>query len=240
MLTRALPLLRVLAVVLALAVVVLLVAVGVSMVTGGTPDTPQTEAERSLMAAEQAVRANPEDATARVKLAAAYMSEKRYSDAIDQARTAQRLSPDDPSAPYILGLAQAAGGDTPAALQSLQQATSLQGQVAQFYQDAFVALSHVQEKLGDTDAAIDSMNKAVDHGPENALLLYERGTLFERTGNWSYALQDYLWALEYVPDYEPAVAAFTALSTAHPEALDEVRSWQDQGTQEATSTASGT
>ncbi len=238
MLARALPLLRVFAVVLALAVIVLLVALGVSLVTGGTPETPQTEAERSLMAAEQAVKADPENPTARVKLAAAYMSEKRYDDAVEQARNAQRLSPDDPSALYILGLAQKATGDTKAALDSLQKATSLEGQIAQFYQDAYVALSHVQEELGDIDAAIDSMNTAVDQGPENALLLYERGMLFERTGNFSYALQDYLWALEYVPDYLPALSAFDALSGSNPEALDEVRSWQEQDS-ETTSTTSG-
>ncbi|MHB9148475.1 MAG: tetratricopeptide repeat protein [Thermoleophilia bacterium] len=239
MLARSLPLLRVFVVVLVVALVIVLGALGWVILFDQNSDTPRTEAERSLLAAEQAVKANPESATSRVKLAAAYIEQGRFGDATEQAEIAVRLSPDDPSAYYILGKAQDAGGNASAAIASLEKAAGLEGQIAAFYQDVYVALARVHEKAGNDEAALSSMDTAIDFGPENAILLFERGQIHESQGNWSFALLDYAWALDYVPNYEPALNAFSNLSAAHPEALGEVRQWQEQGQEEATETAPG-
>ena len=239
--SRYVPLLRVVVVVLLVIIVGLAGAVLWQSVVGASTESPRSELERGVSAAEGAVKANPESSTARVKLAAAYLESKRYGEARDQAEIALRLSPDDPSGFYILGLAQVAGGDLKAGIASLEKATTTEGQLAGFYQDAYVALARAQADNGDLEAAIKSMSKALDKGPENALLLYERGTMFEQNQKWTDALYDYAFALEYVPNYPEALDAFNRLSQAHPEALDALRRIeQELNSLEPTSTATET
>jgi tetratricopeptide (TPR) repeat protein len=192
------------------------------IVTGGLSDVPRTEIERAVFAAEEAVRANPNDPIARVKLAAAYLEQNSPGRAEEQARIALRLKPDEPSAHYVLGLALYKQGKNKEALGELTTAVNTQGQLAGFYMDAYVALGRVQEDLGDLEAAEDSFTKAINYGPENSLLLYERGKFYERQKNWEMALYDYGWALTYTPDYEPARKAFDKIAADHPKELEKV------------------
>lgn len=221
--SRYIPLLRIVVVVLVIAAVVLGAALVWTAMTGTQAAAPRTELERGLAAAEEAVKANPDNPTARVKLAAAYVEQKQYNAAVEQAQAALRIAPEDPSGYYVLGLAQVGKGDRAVAIVSLTKATTLKGQQAPFYQDAYVALARAQAADGDLDAAIDSISKAIDKGPENSLLLFERGQLYEQTGDWFGALQNLDWALGYTPDYQPARDAFARISTAHPEALEKLK-----------------
>jgi hypothetical protein len=66
------------------------------------------------------------------------------------------------------------------------------------------------------------------------VLLYERGRMYEDNQMWVAALEDYQGATTFVPDYEEAVAAYTTLAAAHPEAVEEV---EKRASEEATETA---
>jgi len=212
--------------VIVVALVGLLVVAGLFVryvVTGGLNDTPKTEAERGVVAAEQAVRANPKDAIARVKLAAAYLSQKSPRRALEQAKIAVRLAPKEPSAYYVLGLAQSSLGQNKEAVASLTKAVKTKGQLAGFYMDAYVALARAQEREGKMKDAETSLSKAINNGPENSLLLFERGQFYERQKNWQMALYDYGWALTYTPNFEEARTRFEELAKAHPKELKRVQ-----------------
>lgn len=214
--SRALPLLKVLVVVLVAGVLVVAAALARHLVFGGGNDTPRTELERAVFAAEEAVKASPNDPAARVKLAAAYLEQGSTRLAITQAETAIRLAPEDPTGLYVLGLAQSKAGKPKEAVATLTKTVNTKGQIAQFYQDAYVALARAQERDGDLKAAAASLGKALDNGPENALVYFERGRLYEKMKNYTYALLDYRWAMDYVPNYGPALEAFNRLQKEHP------------------------
>jgi len=48
------------------------------------------------------------------------------------------------------------------------------------------------------------------------LLLFEQGQLYERSEDWTNAMDDYLSALSFSPDYEPAKSALEKLMKDHP------------------------
>lgn len=222
MLPRATPLLKLLVLVLTITCLVLLGAFARILIAGTQPDAPRTEMERAAFAVEEAVRANPEDAASRLKLAASYLERKNFAAAIEQGSIAIRLAPDDPTGYYILGLAEAENGEAKNAIEHLTKAVETSGQLAQFYQDAYAALSRVHENAGDMEAALTSMALALSNGPENAILLYQQGQLFERNEKWVEALENYGWAMEYAPDEEEIEQAFTRLAAAQPDALKEL------------------
>jgi len=178
--------------------------------------TPRTEMDRAVFAAEEAVKANPKDPTARVKLAAAYLERGNVSGAREQADNAVRLAPDDPAAYYVLGLAEHRDGDLAEAEKHLTKAADTTGQTAPFYQDVWAAIARVREDGGSRSSAVQAMSKALTFGPENVLLLFEQGQLYERAQDWTNAMDDYLAALSYSPDYEPAKTALEGLMKAHP------------------------
>jgi len=227
MLARAVPLFRIITIVLVLALVVMGLLIFREVLFASSDAAPTTEVERATQAAQEAVKANPQDPIARIKLAAAYLEQKNTAGSVEQAQTAIRLAPDDPAGHYILGLAFSAKGDAEAAVVELKKAAETEGQQAGFYQDAYVALARAQEKTGDLQAAIKSMNKAIDYGPENTLLLYERGQMFERNEKFVDALLDYSRALAYVPDWEEAMTAFSRVASAHPDALEKAKEFED-------------
>lgn len=183
---------------------------------GGRPAAPRTELERAVFEASEAVKANPDDATARIKLAAAYLEEHSNGRALEQAQYAVRLDPATPGPYYVLGLAQDANGKTAEAAVSLKRAADTKGQLAQFYQDVYVALARVLEKQGKTKDALNAMDRAVNQGPENIIVLMARGNLNERQKLWLAAATDYVWSLYYDPGNTEAQAAYNRIAKDHP------------------------
>lgn len=207
---------------LVVAAIIVVVVLLVRFAVIGPPSVPRSESERAVLAAEQAVEANPEDPAARIKLAAAYLEQGAEGLAIEQAEIATRLDPADPTGYYILGLAQQRRGDTPEAIGNLRRAAETEGQVGQFYQDAYAALARALLDDGNSEEAFAAMDKSIDFGPENAILLFERGAMYEQEEMWVDALYDYSLALTYVSNYQPALDGFERISSEHPEAVDEM------------------
>lgn len=221
MLSRAMPLLRVATIALAVAILAIAGAFVRFFVLGARSEVPRSEMERAVLAAEEAVRADPETSSARVKLASAYLEQGAKGSAEEQAKIAVRLDPEDPAAHYVLGLVQAARGDDRTAVKTLTKAANTEGQLGPFYQDVWASLSKAQLRLGEEKNALTSIEKAINFGPENAALLYERGQIYEQSKEWADALYDYSLAIQYVPDYEAARDAYDDLAKSHPEAVKE-------------------
>ena len=218
---RMLFALRAIVVVAIVGIVVLAGSLVQFLLSGGPADTPRTSAERAILSAEEAVRANPDDPVARVRLAAAYLEQGSAGQAIEQAQIALRIEPDDPSAYFVLGAAHAAQGELDLATQNLTRATQTEGQFAPFYQEVLIVLARVQEENGDREAALDSLEQALGYGPENATLLVERAQMLERAEQWFEAAFDYAWAVQFVPDYEEALEGLSRIESTHPEEYQE-------------------
>lgn len=219
---RALQILR-MAIVAMVAGIVVLTALVVRQIATQDLSTPKTELDRAVFTAEESVKANPEDPAARVKLAAAYLERGNTTGAIEQGEIAVRLAPKEPTAYYVVGLAYSDRDDEAKALTNLNKAAGMKGQVAQFYQDCWVAIARVYEKSDKMDKSIEAMSKALGFGPENVVLLNERARLYERDKQWRNALDDYAAALEYVPDHESAREAFDRLKVEHPKEFQELQ-----------------
>ena len=213
--------LRILTIALVVAVVVLGGVVAYTFIDQLNSDTPTTELERAVMSAEEAVRANPEDGAARTKLAAAYLDQGLTGAAVEQAELAISIDPADPTPQYVLGLAQLKSGDYEAAVATLDKAATSPGQVAQFYQDAYFALSQAHEGLGDQESALQALDEAINNNPDNALMVLERARYYERQEMWADALFDLTIVLTYDPGHEEALAAYETIAEAHPEAEEE-------------------
>jgi len=221
--SRATAVLRIVTIVLVVALAGLILLVGQAAWKGFSSNTPRTELERAVAAAEEAVRANPESAPARIKLAAAYLENGASNAAREQATIAIRLAPKDPAGYYILGLIESKTGNNAAAIKQLTKAANTDGQLAGFYLDVWRAASSAYERSGDSSKAIDAMNQALNYGPENSELLYNRGRLYEAEKKWADALYDYVQAANFVPDYKEATTAAERIAKAHPEAVKEVK-----------------
>lgn len=208
---------------LTLVLILAIVAVAVLMVLHffDTDRAPRTELERAIYAAEDAVRATPDSASARIKLASAYLEGGAVGSAREQADIAVRLAPSDPAAYYILGLVQMEQGDTGEAIDSYTKATSMQGQVAAFYQDAWAALAKAYVEADMPDKALEAIDTSLDFGPENALLLVERAKIYEEREAWADALYDYAQAAQF--GFHEAAEDVARLIEDHPEALVEAQ-----------------
>lgn len=231
---RFVPFLKVLIVVLVIALVVVTGGLVRYVLFGGQgTGTPRTELERAVFSAEEAVRADPQNPSARVKLAAAYLEENAVGAAIGQANIAIRLAPKDPTGYYILGLCQDKSGDLQSATANLTKAATMKGQIADFYSDVYAALARVLEKDGKQNEAFKMMGKAIENSPENALLLYSRGQMDERAKKWMFALDDYSSAVQFVPDYQEARDAYNRVARDHPDALKKLLKYYAPGSKKA-------
>ena len=219
--SRIQPILRIVTVVLVIGIVAVAGLIVAAVLD--TDKTPTNIVEKAVFEAEEAVRANPENADARIKLSAAYTQNGAFAAATEQATIAIRLDPTNPAAHYALGLAQSKSGDTKAAITTLNKAATLEGQLAGFYADVWAALAKAYERDEQIDKAIEAMNEALNFGPENSEMLFQRGSLYERTEQWVDALYDYYQATAYVSDHEEALAGIERISESHPEAIPEVR-----------------
>lgn len=220
---RALPVLKIVTVVLIVAIAAIAVLFVQFFVSQGGAKAPRTELERAVFAAEEAVRANPENGDARIKLAAAYLESGAIEAAREQAKIATRIAPNDPTGYYILGLVESKGGNNKEALKYLDKAAETKGQLAGFYQDVWRAKSSAYERSGDTSQAIFAMDQALNMGPENAELLVNRARLYEAMKRWTDALYDYTLAAQFSPDYKEALDGVKRVATGHPDAVKEVQ-----------------
>lgn len=207
---------RLLVVVVVVAIVVAGAALVQALISRGDA-TPRTAAERAILSAEEAVRANPDDPVARVRLAAAYLEQGSPTKAAEQAEIALRINPEMPDAHFVLGVASHRQGDYEAAIASLTRATEMEGQFAPFYQEVYVALARAQEQSGDIEGALDSLEDSLRFGPENALVTLERAEMLERAERWEEAAFDFGYSLLFVPDMQEALDGLARIEQGHPE-----------------------
>ncbi len=162
--------------------------------------TPRTEAERAIIVAETAVKADPNDPRARANLAAAYLAAGRYSDALKQAEYARKLNPDEGTAYLVEGIALRELGRYDEAIPKIERAVQDQNKTADWYVKAFIELATTYEKKGDLKGAKKALDGAISFFPEAADLYFERARITEEMKNYYGALLDYQAVLEFDPE----------------------------------------
>lgn len=192
----------------------ILIAAGLvvnSFVNPRKSSVPRTEAERSIMVAEKAVKSDPNDPLARGNLAAAYLAVGRYSDALKQAQYTMRLNPDEGTGYLVAGIAQRELGKYDSAIEYLKKALQDKNKTSDWYLRVHIELATTYEAKKDYKNAKESLDNAIGSFPEAADLYYERAKLTEKLGDLKGALEDYKAVLVFIPDDKKAQEAVARL-----------------------------
>lgn len=160
--------------------------------------------QRAIDAGEQAVRKNPNAIGSRLQLAAAYITAKRYKDAIDQygqvlkAETGNRVALLGRGQAYLaLGDLQAASKDYQAIIDAARN-EEMAGSDQQL-QTAYYSLGSIQLKLGKPRDAVDSLKAALGINGTDADALFALGTALTQTGDAKNAVIALRKAVAFVP-----------------------------------------
>jgi tetratricopeptide (TPR) repeat protein len=186
------------------ALVLGLAAFGTVYYLGQRADAGPSSSRRQIVAAEQAVRATPNNVGARLALAQAYETARRFDEAITQYDEILRAMPDHRAA--MLGRANAlfAKGDLDAADTGYRRLTDTQagGEFAGAdpqLQEARYFLAVIAERRGRTDEAIRQAQAALKIEPTDSDAWYVLGGAQLKAGRAAQAVTSLKQALVFVP-----------------------------------------
>jgi Flp pilus assembly protein TadD len=157
------------------------------------------DAVAAQTAASDALRANPDDATALKDLGISLMQKGEPEKAIEHLEHAVRLAPNVWDAQFTLARAQAAVGRWRDAATSLQAARDLKPDDYVTSFDLALALHHA----GDDEAAVNEYRRAMSLGPRDPSFSRSLGISLERTGRFAdsvRAYQEYLMLMPHATD----------------------------------------
>lgn len=147
--------------------------------------------DAALKAFRSALGRDPNSAAANFGAACALQARNRLPEAIPLFREASRMAPNQSI--YLLALARAFGpGRAAEAAPIYQQALALEQNNPSARAGIHVEIAEIQERGGETEAALRSLNNAVLADPEYKEAYLRRGRiLFEQRNNYLSAAQDF-------------------------------------------------
>lgn len=172
----------------------------------------EKKSEVTLSEAEQAVRDNPSDETARMNLAENYMLNRRFDEAVEQALQVKQLFPKNAMTDYVIGISYANSGKCPEALEPLinyinaykdQDMPGLDRRLqagAYYLGDCYLQLSQPQEAIGPLEMAVDWSRTDAD-------AMYKLGMAYAGVNDNEKAVNMFHAATAFVPTYMEAYAA---------------------------------
>ena len=169
----------------------------------------------TIAEAEQAVRDDPGSPDVRLGLAETYLLYSRFDDAVEQALQVQKEYPDEMRVYFVLGISYANNGNPEQALEPLQKfidsrkdeempGLDKQLQAASYY------LGESFMQLGQPDKAILPYENAVNWSQTDADAMYKLGTAYAGMKDYDKAVNMYIAATTFVPDYFEAYDAMAA------------------------------
>jgi tetratricopeptide (TPR) repeat protein len=152
-------------------------------------DLNKAEEDGNKMAeiCKQAIRINPQNAEAYVKLGTVYGKCGRYNEAIKALNQAIRINPDYAGAYYYLGLGYDGVGRWRKAMEALEQETRLNAANAKAYRH----LGVVYIELGYYSEAVDALKRAIQIKPGYSEAHYDLSKVYLMTGDTASALNEY-------------------------------------------------
>ncbi len=217
------PVTRVLLVVALSVIVVLLATAGVLFYYLGTLNkAPRTITERDITAWETMTREKPKDASAWMNLSYAYADAKRFDDAIATIDEGRRSSK-EPTLILVKADVLRAAGRYKEALDAYDEAeVAVKAALKKIKDDreevgvrmkddgtvigrVYYGRAITNQKLGDTEAALKDLERAVNANPQQANVSVALGDAYLEAGQTAKAAKAYRNALKYVPDYAGAL-----------------------------------
>ena len=170
--------------------------------------------DQGLRALKQHVMADPADPSARLQLAALYFESGEYAQVIRQGELVLSDNPESQDALYLVGLSYLQTGDPYKAIPLLTRFASLRRESSLwrtdlYLEDALYDLGAAYIQTHQPELARQSLDLAlvIDHTDSDALYLL--GQAYFELGQTEKAAEQFLAALDYVPDFE---AVYLALS----------------------------
>ena len=145
----------------------------------------------------KAVRINPTDAPAHLKLAKAAAKVGDRSSYLDHTYLAYNIDPSFGSADdhFLLGETLRKEGNRNRAIFCYEQAIELQPHFTEAYQ----SLGRVLEETGQQNKALATYQTAIRHNPQNADFYLRAGELLEKQNSWDNAVKAYRKVLDLQP-----------------------------------------
>lgn len=206
----------------ALALALLLVLFGAVYYLGQRSSSGPTLAERQVSAAEDAVKAAPQNVQDRLKLAATYQTVGRLDDAVAQFDEVLKAVPTNSTALLGLGSVLIQQGDLDAAKADLTKITSATSKAEFSNVDPQVEAAHywlgsIAMKQNLADAAVKELTAALAIDNSDADAWYLLGTAQSKQGQDKVAVESLKRALLFVPTgwcepYSALNASYTKLS----------------------------
>jgi tetratricopeptide (TPR) repeat protein len=153
--------------------------------------------QAALAAAEQALRLDPEQASAYYQRASAYRAIEQPENALLDLNRALELDPRHARAYAGRGLVLHNNGDFEAALDDYERALELDPWAAEVYLNR----GGTYATLGNLDAALADYGLALALKPDDADIHYNRGTVYAMQERYPEAIRDLDRALELNPDF---------------------------------------
>jgi tetratricopeptide (TPR) repeat protein len=169
---------------------------------------------------EEMVRDNPDEPSARLALAQYYMDSGSYEEAINQSEQILKVFPENDGALLINGVSQVRMGQPEAAIEPLEAFVAIheEGEMAKvdtLLEASLYFLGESYLAIGETDQAINSLNKAIAINKTDADALYLLGLAYNAGGQHQMAVDQFHSAILFVPDfteaYQGMIESYTAL-----------------------------
>ena len=142
------------------------------------------------------------------------------------ARLAVDVAPEDPTAHALLAevlFAQGRGDDL---VETLKRQLQLSHD-AQTQSHLWVSIANAEEKLRRAlDQAVEALQHALELDPQNVQALHALGGLYERTGNWPFAIETWERAASIVEGTPEAAEYYAMMARIHEEMLSDTASAQ--------------
>jgi tetratricopeptide (TPR) repeat protein len=171
-------------------------------------------AQVSISSAEEAVAKDPQDPEKRLALAETYMLNRRFNDAIVQAQEVMSVYPDNQHAWLVLGIANALNGNPTNAVDPLQKFvdankdSDMPGLNKALVSAAYY-LGDSYLQLGQPDKAVPVLEMDVEWSQTDADAMYKLGMAYLGVQTYDKAVNMFLNATAFVPNYTEAYVGMT-------------------------------
>ena len=181
---------------------------------GGSPPI-----EQGLRTLRQHVLAEPGDPAARMQLAAIYFERGEYAQAIEQGNAVLASNPESQDALYLVGLAYIQAGNSQKGIPLLSQFADLRQDSAMWRADlqleeALYYLGAAYIQVNQFELARQALSLALEIDRTDADAIFLLGQVYAGLNQVEAAAEQYLAALQYVPDFEAVYLALLHLDSA--------------------------